>query len=77
MLIKKFRLLLPVLGAMALTACATTAVIPDSLKVCQRPERPAVEGLTVGEALAFSEQQEAAMNVCQQQLTEVSNLIEQ
>lgn len=72
-----FRPLLLASGLLVLTACAHQAtVIPDHLKVCQVPERPAAEGLTIGELAVFSQEQEAALQLCQKQLTEASELID-
>jgi hypothetical protein len=73
----KFLLMLPLLGLLALTACATrVTVIPETLRECDMPTRPSVENLTVGRLATFSLEQEAALQACNQKLKEVANLIE-
>lgn len=58
---RRFRLMCSLLGAMALTACASVP-IPDSLRSCT----PATMGevVTVGDLAAFSVRQEEAYQNC-------------
>ncbi len=69
------------LGALALTGCATTqpsltVTVPESLKDCPASERPASEGLTVGRLAAFSVQQEGDLAKCRAKNAALISIIE-
>ena len=69
------------LGALALTGCATTqpsltVTVPESLKDCPASERPASQGLTVGRLAAFSVQQEGDLAKCRAKNAALISIIE-
>lgn len=73
MLTKLFLLILPLCGALGLSACATTPVtssqvfIPGSLRpMCSRPPMPEGE-MTVAKLMRFSYEQEQALTECDRQ----------
>lgn len=75
------RKMLPMLGLLALTACASTqptltVTIPDSLRDCPRTERPDVIGLTVGKLASYSVQQAADLEVCNARRAAAVSIIE-